>query len=586
MMEGGAVAKAGAGEGAANGSGASEVAATPRKRPFLKKGSREWSWTKRWKPKNGGELDSGRSLSSGQEKSGEDVDKIREEDENDSSTEFARNEALAALVDEENEEGMISFSCNELEFEESTPGNGEERLTFAGKLKNDPNMTSIRNHEDEFHEEEFFALPVESEKLVHGSLVEEDDRVDFQHLIFQEGPKLEESADDRHLTDMFRVLERREDRPRSPKEREPSVEMEENHNLKKDDLTMSLMAEMDAFRVANEKLEASLRQLEQERRDLFHVKQDFEKQQKDKGREESETIRMMQEEMRKERAQIQKERDNLERRLQHLEILRETTKLDRQGKSEVESLQAKLAQLKVAEKERTQKHKEALASKQKRITALEADMKDFEEALKFAEQKRLDLWAEKADIEEALHKIEAENAVFREEIAHLRQFSRLDIERADAFTQTPLKDSSKAKPENPKRREEVLNRNEDPVDQQAIRKVRYPNGSVKEILPSGETTTTFANGDINKVIPDGEEQVEIYYFASSDITQTKYSDGMLVREFPSGQVERELPDKTLEIFFPDGTLRAIKPDASEEIMFSNGTKIHVSPSGEKTFHKS
>ena len=57
----------------------------------------------------------------------------------------------------------------------------------------------------------------------------------------------------------------------------------------------------------------------------------------------------------------------------------------------------------------------------------------------------------------------------------------------------------------------------------------------------------------------------VYFYASSQTTQTTYNDGMEVYKFGNGQVETKYPGGTNEIIFPDNTVK---------YLYSNGEVIN------------
>lgn len=401
-----------------------------------------------------------------------------------------------------------------------------------------------------------------------------------------------------------------------------------------------LQEEMDRFRETNEELRISLQQLEIDRRELARERSDLEREKRQLGKESNEQMEQLRAEIRKERAHLQRERVALERQKQHVEVLRETVRVERKDRGQVDSLQATITRMRLNEKEKASKHKEALQSKRQRITDLEREVEQMQNALRFAEERRLDLWGQLTQAQDRLESSEADKAQLRGEISSLREAlsAQAQIQQhQNVFEQTQrnqdilkMQNSSLhhvAEPvSEPVQEEPPYGKEDDPekhnirsspnklVDQaiqhkthkheqglaakhmdskqqslpeKSRRKMRvhsdgsrtitYPDGTLKEILTSGEQTITFPNGDIKKKIP--HEGIEIYYFAVSDISQTTYPDGMVVCEFPDGQIERKLASGAQEVFYVDGTVKTIRPDSSEETLFPDGTRVEVSVDG-------
>ncbi|KAK2855936.1 hypothetical protein Q5P01_004671 [Channa striata] len=108
----------------------------------------------------------------------------------------------------------------------------------------------------------------------------------------------------------------------------------------------------------------------------------------------------------------------------------------------------------------------------------------------------------------------------------------------------------------------------------------FTNGTKKFISADQKTrTVTFVNGDIKHLLEDGKV---VYYYASSQTTQTTHPSGLEVLHFPNGQIEKRHPGGKREILFPDQTIKYLEPDGSERTIFPDGTVVHLSSSGEKT----
>ena len=67
------------------------------------------------------------------------------------------------------------------------------------------------------------------------------------------------------------------------------------------------------------------------------------------------------------------------------------------------------------------------------------------------------------------------------------------------------------------------------------RRIRYKNGTVKEVEADGGSRVTFLNGDTKTVsVTSGSV---VYYYALADTTHTTFNDGLEIYEFPNKQVK-------------------------------------------------
>ncbi|OUM61758.1 hypothetical protein PIROE2DRAFT_62308 [Piromyces sp. E2] len=107
--------------------------------------------------------------------------------------------------------------------------------------------------------------------------------------------------------------------------------------------------------------------------------------------------------------------------------------------------------------------------------------------------------------------------------------------------------------------------------------VLYRNGTTKEIYSEDYSVIRFTNGDIKEMMRDKT----VYFYSSTQTTQTTYSDGMEVFKFGNGQVETKYPDGTNEIVFPDNTIKYLYSNGEEVSFFPDGTKQKINSNGSK-----
>lgn len=96
----------------------------------------------------------------------------------------------------------------------------------------------------------------------------------------------------------------------------------------------------------------------------------------------------------------------------------------------------------------------------------------------------------------------------------------------------------------------------------------YPSGAKRETYPNGYIITYYINKDIKQEYPDGKS---IYFFASTQTTQTTYKSGKKELKFQNGQEEIFFPDGLREIRFVNGTIKYIFPNGDEKVVFQDGT---------------
>ena len=114
------------------------------------------------------------------------------------------------------------------------------------------------------------------------------------------------------------------------------------------------------------------------------------------------------------------------------------------------------------------------------------------------------------------------------------------------------------------------------IHQDGKKEIFFSNGVKKEVFPDGLILVNFKNKDKKELFPDGRT---VYHFHENKIVQTTFSDGLLVIEFPSGQVEKHFVDGSKEIKFSDGTVKCIFCDGQEESMYPDGTLERIGEGG-------
>ena len=104
------------------------------------------------------------------------------------------------------------------------------------------------------------------------------------------------------------------------------------------------------------------------------------------------------------------------------------------------------------------------------------------------------------------------------------------------------------------------NRVQRPLPHGAGRLVVYASGVEKEVHKDGTTVVRFPNGDVETTLPDDKKTVA-YYHAAEQVMQITQPDRSVLLEYPNGQVERHYVD------------------GSKVILFPNGQKVKLDPSG-------
>ncbi|XP_047194081.1 centromere protein J isoform X1 [Hippoglossus stenolepis] len=125
------------------------------------------------------------------------------------------------------------------------------------------------------------------------------------------------------------------------------------------------------------------------------------------------------------------------------------------------------------------------------------------------------------------------------------------------------------------------------VSTQKTKTVSFFNGDMKHVLEDGKVVRSQFDS-VRSVwmlcvhaSPDRTCVLQVYYYASAQITHTTHPSGLEILHFPNKQIEKRHPGGRREIVFPDQTIKSLEPDGSERTIFSDGTIVLVSPSGEK-----
>ena len=116
---------------------------------------------------------------------------------------------------------------------------------------------------------------------------------------------------------------------------------------------------------------------------------------------------------------------------------------------------------------------------------------------------------------------------------------------------------------------------EEEVHFDGSRTLQYRNGTIKEISPNGDSFVRFTNGDTKRTV-NGEIT---YYYAEAKTTHTTLRNGSERYEFPNGQVESHFPDGKKEIIFPDGTQKVVHASGLQESKFTDGVVVREHPGG-------
>jgi centromere protein J len=94
----------------------------------------------------------------------------------------------------------------------------------------------------------------------------------------------------------------------------------------------------------------------------------------------------------------------------------------------------------------------------------------------------------------------------------------------------------------------------------AGRLIVYSSGVEKELYKDGTTVIRFPNGDVETKLPD---KTVAYFHAAEQVMQITQPDQSVLLEYPNGQVERHYVDGSKAILFPNG--QKVKLDPSGEI---------------------
>jgi T-complex protein 10 C-terminus len=95
----------------------------------------------------------------------------------------------------------------------------------------------------------------------------------------------------------------------------------------------------------------------------------------------------------------------------------------------------------------------------------------------------------------------------------------------------------------------------------AGRLVVYASGVEKELYKDGTTVVRFPNGDIETKLPD---KTVAYFHAAEHVMQITQPDRSVLLEYPNGQVERHYVDGSKAILFPNG--QKVKLDPSGRVL--------------------
>lgn len=111
---------------------------------------------------------------------------------------------------------------------------------------------------------------------------------------------------------------------------------------------------------------------------------------------------------------------------------------------------------------------------------------------------------------------------------------------------------------------------------------KYDSGTIKEKSADSKTEITrYINGDVQQHLPDGKV---VYFYGSNGATSTKFSDGIEILEFPTGQKEINHLDGRKEIQFPDGLKEVTYKNGKRETFYPNGSRKVLQPNGDEIIY--
>ena len=79
----------------------------------------------------------------------------------------------------------------------------------------------------------------------------------------------------------------------------------------------------------------------------------------------------------------------------------------------------------------------------------------------------------------------------------------------------------------------------------------HPSSTTEDLFPDGYSCVRYANGNVKQTFPGGRM---VEYFADTQLTQTTCEDGVQVRLYSGGQLEKNYADGAQEVFNTDGTI--------------------------------
>ncbi|GBG31625.1 Centromere protein J [Hondaea fermentalgiana] len=331
------------------------------------------------------------------------------------------------------------------------------------------------------------------------------------------------------------------------------------------EFTAKLQEEMDRFKETNERLQVSLKQLEVDRRHLVQERLELDKQKRQLGKESDAQVEQMRAEVRKERALLQRERVALERQKQHIEVLRETARVERKDRGQVDSLQATIARMRLAEKEKAVKHKEAMQSKRERISVLEREAEQMQSALRFAEERRLDLWGQLTQAQEKIESGEAERKQLAQALESIRASSAVSP-TSQSFV-SPLREPTSDGRRS--RDEDYIDHNNGLEDEKTGEPLYAQQARLVEAEPSPHGPSPEAECDPSERVVHIPGQTAGPKVAVGALTHVEHN-AKPSRKATSQRRQRVHPDGSRTIKFADGTVKEISPDGEQTVTFSNG----------------
>uniref|UniRef100_A0A7S3PLA6 Centromere protein J C-terminal domain-containing protein n=1 Tax=Aplanochytrium stocchinoi TaxID=215587 RepID=A0A7S3PLA6_9STRA len=216
-----------------------------------------------------------------------------------------------------------------------------------------------------------------------------------------------------------------------------------------------------------------------------------------------------------EREKLEKEKITIERQKRRIQSLQTDTMADRKDRSDIESLKASVAKIKLEKREYTNRMKGILQHKETRIKDLEQHVLELEETLSFAEQRRIDAWDKESEMKQILQQKEATITKMQQQLTQYIQQQQKKTDTCNKQTQTQFTNGDSEKDD------VFISNNKQKVEKSDIKVkvfqdghklLKYPNGSTKEIF-NDYSITRYINGDIEKVtkVANGENKIEYFY---------------------------------------------------------------------------